>query len=118
METCTICRGVADPGVRTIEGGPLCAECGQLLRWFMDQFDEKGLPIAPGTTFQELSIDSLDDVEWLIKAEEQFGVTIPDREAEKMKHVGDYLRYIRFHGAVPKGVIGSDDPLWDRALDG
>jgi acyl carrier protein len=94
-----------------------------LLQWFLDyyadvEFREEGW-IAPETTFHELSVESLDYVQWLLEAEKQFGVTIPDRDAERIKTVGDYLRYIRLQGKA-KGMEpspGMRDPLWDRRID-
>jgi acyl carrier protein len=102
----------------------VCLTCGMLFRWFLDhyadvEFREEGW-ITPETTFQELSIESLDYVQWLLEAEEQFGVTIPARDAERMSSVGDYLRYIRLHGKGKgdKPTPGGQGPLWDRGLDG
>ncbi|MCM8761390.1 MAG: acyl carrier protein, partial [Candidatus Omnitrophica bacterium] len=38
--------------------------------------------------------DSLDTVELVMALEEEFGIEIPDEEAEKLTTVGDALRYI------------------------
>lgn len=64
-----------------------------------------------------LGVDSPDYTEWLVEAEERFGIAIPDGDAEAMGTVGDFLRYIRLHGK-PKDSPGRHDPLWDRGLDG
>jgi acyl carrier protein len=96
-----------------------------LFQWFLDhyadvEFQQEEGWITPGTTFHELSIESLDYVQWLLEAEERFGVMIPERDADRMSSVGDYLRYIRRHGRVKghKPTPGSQAPLWDRELDG
>ena len=55
--------------------------------------------IAPETSFiNDLGADSLDTVELVMEFEDQFGMTIPDDEAEKIKTVGDAVRYITEHG--------------------
>lgn len=47
---------------------------------------------------EELGADSLDAVELLMAAEEEFGIDIPDDAAEKIKTVGEAVAYIK--GAV------------------
>jgi acyl carrier protein len=42
----------------------------------------------------DLGADSLDTVELVMALEEEFGVEIPDEDAEKLITVGDALRYI------------------------
>ncbi len=42
----------------------------------------------------DLGADSLDTVELVMALEEEFGVEIPDEDAEKMTNVGEALRYI------------------------
>ena len=42
----------------------------------------------------DLGADSLDIVELVMALEEEFGVTIPDEEAENIKTVGDAVSYI------------------------
>ena len=43
---------------------------------------------------EDLGADSLDNVELVMALEEEFGVEIPDEDAEKLSTVGDALRYI------------------------
>jgi acyl carrier protein len=45
----------------------------------------------------DLGADSLDIVELVMKMEEEFGIEIPDEEAEKIKTVGDVIQYITSH---------------------
>ena len=45
----------------------------------------------------DLGADSLDIVEMVMKMEEEFGIEIPDEEAEKIKTVNDVVQYITTH---------------------
>ena len=45
----------------------------------------------------DLGADSLDTVELIMAFEEEFGVEIPDTEAEKIKTVQDVINYIEAH---------------------
>ena len=42
----------------------------------------------------DLGADSLDTVELVMALEEEFGVEIPDEDAEKMVNVGEAVKYI------------------------
>ncbi len=46
---------------------------------------------------EDLGDDSLDIVELVMKMEEEFGIEIPDEEAEKIKTVNDVVQYIKTH---------------------
>ncbi|MFK7872360.1 MAG: acyl carrier protein [Oligoflexales bacterium] len=51
--------------------------------------------VVPKAKFTEdLGADSLDIVELVMVMEETFSTTIPDKEAEKIKTVGDAVNYI------------------------
>ena len=41
-----------------------------------------------------LGADSLDNVELIMALEEEFGLEVPDEEAEKLQSVGDVIKYI------------------------
>src|SRR5690606_11916856 len=43
----------------------------------------------------DLGADSLDTVELVMAFEEEFGIEIPDEDAEKLQTVGDAIEYIR-----------------------
>lgn len=43
---------------------------------------------------EDLGADSLDVVELVMAFEEQFGVEVPDEDAEKLQTVGDVVKYI------------------------
>lgn len=54
--------------------------------------------IVPTARFSDdLNADSLDLVEMIMSLEEEFGVEIPDEEAEKLLTVQDALDYISAH---------------------
>ena len=42
----------------------------------------------------DLGADSLDTVELVMALEEEFGIEIPDEDAEKMTNVGEAVRYV------------------------
>jgi acyl carrier protein len=51
--------------------------------------------ITPETSFvNDLGADSLDTVELVMELEEEFEITIPDDQAEKIKTVGEAIDYI------------------------
>ena len=51
--------------------------------------------ITPEASFtNDLGADSLDTVELIMEFEKEFGVTIPDEDAEKIATVGDAISYI------------------------
>lgn len=51
--------------------------------------------VTPQATFiDDLGADSLDTVEIVMALEEEFKAEIPDEDAEKMKTVGEAIKYI------------------------
>lgn len=46
---------------------------------------------------KDLGADSLDTVELIMEFEKEFGITIPDEDAEKITTVGDAITYIEEH---------------------
>ena len=54
--------------------------------------------ISRTTSFvNDLNADSLDTVELVMELEDEFELTIPDEEAEKLKTVGEAIDYIQKH---------------------
>ena len=47
---------------------------------------------------EDLGADSLDTVELVMAFEEEFGIDIPDEDAEQMRTVGDAIGYLKKHG--------------------
>jgi acyl carrier protein len=57
--------------------------------------------IIPEAKFiEDLGADSLDIVELVMALEEEFGLDIPDEDADKLKTVGDAMNYLRSHAAA------------------
>jgi len=48
----------------------------------------------------DLGADSLDTVELVMALEEEFGMEIPDDEAEKIKTVGNAIEFIKSHANI------------------
>ncbi len=68
-----------------------------------EQLGVKPEEVKPEASFiDDLGADSLDTVELVMALEEEFGVEIPDEEAEKLITVGDALKYIN-EKAAQKG---------------
>ena len=59
--------------------------------------------LTPDAKFiEDLGADSLDTVELVMALEEEFGIEIPDEDAEKMGSVGDAIKYIESKTASAK----------------
>jgi acyl carrier protein len=52
--------------------------------------------VTPDKSFtNDLGADSLDTVELIMEFEKEFGISIPDDQAEKISTVGDAIEYIQ-----------------------
>ena len=61
----------------------------------VEQLGVKAEEVVPEASFvDDLGADSLDTVELVMALEEEFGIEIPDEDAEKIQTVGDAIRYI------------------------
>jgi len=49
---------------------------------------------------EDLGADSLDIVELVMALEEEFGIDIPDEDADKIKTVGDAMNYLKSHAGA------------------
>ena len=64
----------------------------------VEQLGVEDNEVKMGASFiDDLSADSLDIVELVMALEEEFDIEIPDEEAEKIRTVGDAVRYIQEH---------------------
>jgi acyl carrier protein len=60
-----------------------------------EQLGVKVEEVTPTASFiDDLGADSLDTVELVMALEEEFGIEIPDEDAEKITTVGDAIKYI------------------------
>ncbi len=53
---------------------------------------------AEASFIEDLGADSLATVELVMAFEKEFGMSIPDEEAEKLKTVGDVTKYLDTQG--------------------
>ena len=61
----------------------------------VEQLGVKEQEVKPEASFvEDLGADSLDTVELVMAIEEEFGIEIPDEDAEKAKTVGEVVEYI------------------------
>ncbi len=64
----------------------------------VEQLGVEESQVVPSASFtNDLNADSLDLVELIMSLEEEFGIEIPDEDAEKIETVGDALNYLREH---------------------
>jgi acyl carrier protein len=60
-----------------------------------EQLGVKAEEVVPEASFiDDLGADSLDTVELVMALEEEFGIEIPDEDAEKITTVGEAIKYI------------------------
>ena len=65
------------------------------------ELEVDGKQLAPEAKFiEDLGADSLDIVELVMALEEEFGIDIPDEDADKMKTVGDAMKYLQEHASA------------------
>lgn len=55
---------------------------------------EEGKLVPEASLIDDLGADSLDAVELVMAIEEEFGLEIPDEEAEQLQRVGEVIRYV------------------------
>lgn len=61
----------------------------------VDKLGVEADKVTPEAAFiNDLGADSLDTVELIMDFEKEFGITIPDEEAEKIKTVGDAVAFV------------------------
>ena len=61
----------------------------------VEQLGVKPDQVTPEAKFvEDLGADSLDIVELIMALEEEFGIEVPDEQAENLLNVGDVTKYI------------------------
>ena len=65
------------------------------------ELEVEGQQLTPEAKFiEDLGADSLDIVELVMALEEEFGIDIPDEDADKIKTVGDAINYLKSHATT------------------
>jgi len=66
----------------------------------VEQLEVSDDQVTPEASFvDDLGADSLDTVELVMALEEEFGIEIPDDQAENIAQVKDAVKYIEEHAA-------------------
>ena len=69
----------------------------------VEQLGVKEDEVTPNASFvDDLGADSLDTVELVMAFEEEFGIEIPDEDAEKITRVKEAVEYIDSHAKTKK----------------
>jgi len=80
------------------------AEVNKIKSIIAEQLGVKPEEVTEGAKFiDDLGADSLDTVELVMALEEEFGIEIPDEDAEKMTTVGEAIKYIETKTAASSG---------------
>ena len=67
----------------------------QVKNIIVDKLGVDAEEVTPEKSFtNDLGADSLDTVELIMEFEKEFGISIPDAQAEKISTVGDAIAYI------------------------
>lgn len=67
----------------------------QVKNTIVDKLGVDAEEVTPEKSFtNDLGADSLDTVELIMEFEKEFGISIPDDQAEKISTVGDAIAYI------------------------
>jgi acyl carrier protein len=76
-----------------ISGDPIFESVKGIL---VEQLGVDGETVSMESNFiDDLNADSLDIVELVMAMEQEFGISIPDEEAERIKSVGDAVEFIK-----------------------
>ena len=70
----------------------------QVKKVVVEQLGVSDAEVTKESSFvDDLGADSLDTVELVMALEEDFGIEIPDEDAEKIKTIGNTISYIAEH---------------------
>ncbi len=107
--SCPICGRDVCLAPSQPSGDAPCPYCGHLLWWFQQRISlNRGIPLDQVELLTSLEVesdlaaDSLDVVELLMEIEEEFEITIPDDDYEKILTVGEAIRYIESARRLPR----------------
>ncbi|HHT77444.1 MAG TPA: acyl carrier protein [Clostridiaceae bacterium] len=76
-----------------MSGDPIFESVKSIL---VEQLGVEGDSVAiDSSLIDDLNADSLDMVELVMAMEQEFGISIPDEEAERIKTVGDAVEFIK-----------------------
>jgi acyl carrier protein len=88
----------ADSNFSIKSGGGLMTVTEKVKKMIVDQLGVSESEVIPEAKFiDDLGADSLDIVELIMALEDEYGIEIPDEDAEKIETVGDAIRYIEEH---------------------
>jgi len=63
-----------------------------------DKMDKPKEEVTPEKSFvNDLGADSLDTVELMMDIEDEFDLSIPEEEAQKIETIGDAVKYVEEH---------------------
>ncbi len=95
---CPVCGAAVRVWPSSPRGDAPCPACGTLL-WFVQT--SRGAwcfeKAAIGPLLSRTAVDSLDIVELIMELEEEFEMTIPDDQVEKIKTVGQAIAWLQEH---------------------
>lgn len=96
----------------------------RLVGWIVELSGWPEAKISPETTFHDLAvIDSLDTIELVLNVEQEFGITIPDADAEEIQTVEQAAQYISSRiskdwvGHRVVAIVGAETGLPPTAVD-
>ncbi len=70
----------------------------EVKKMIVEQLGVSESEVVPEAKFiDDLGADSLDIVELVMALEDEYGIEIPDEDAEKIETVGDEIKYIEEH---------------------
>ncbi len=64
---------------------------------------EEGKVTDSASFIDDLGADSLDTVELMMDIEDEFDLSIPEEEAQKIITIGDAIKYVEEHNSGEKG---------------
>src|SRR5215213_3232671 len=85
------------------QGGVRMASADKVKSIIVEQLGVDEEEVTPDASFvDDLGADSLDTVELVMAFEEEFGIEIPDEDAEKITRVKEAVEYIDSHAKGKK----------------